>query len=304
MQAMWGLSPDAVSALSPSSRVAMFAGSNLGPPRLVVSPVQHAAIASAAPLLAVPSVSVVSTVVSTRAHGLTTFDTTSYGKVSSPPSPPPPPPHVTVPVSLSVAELTAITGTLFWNDLGLDPIHVTDLAQSLKLPTSAITALRMAGNRLGGTGTLSLCRGLKANSRVHTLDLSRNHVDVTGAVACAKLLKLNATLHTLDLNENAIGDKGAYALGDSLKSNVSLTELQLESNGIGQAGIIDLGAALKRPTIVLRVLNLQSNHIGAIGAAVLAEALKVATCPLVELNLQRNNIRDDGATSLAEALKV
>ena len=57
--------------------------------------------------------------------------------------------------------------------------------------------LKLAGNRIGEAGVVSLAEGLRVNSSLQVLDLQSNEVGGAGAIALGEMLKVNSSLQTL-----------------------------------------------------------------------------------------------------------
>ena len=77
---------------------------------------------------------------------------------------------------------------------------------------------------------------LKANTRVHRLDLARNQIADAGACALAAMLSSNNTIEYLNLESNTFGERGGNAfldvLRDSERRNSSLQYLNLMYNSV------------------------------------------------------------------------
>lgn len=156
------------------------------------------------------------------------------------------------------------------------------------------------------TDFLGICRGLKKNSSLRTLDLSSNKLDakyahlirqcfgqrknvalshlclnwnvlgVEGAKEISQLLCENQSLTRIDLCQNQISIQGAQCLFESffLKKNSSLTQLDVSQNELsGREWALCL-ARLIEQNKTLRHICAKKNRFGEEGTKILAEALK------------------------------
>ncbi|KAL3774713.1 hypothetical protein HJC23_002013 [Cyclotella cryptica] len=116
---------------------------------------------------------------------------------------------------------------------------------NIKARSHCIVELGFERNGIRDVGLIPICRMLKTNNTLHTLQLGRNLIGYEGILQLSEALKVNNTLEILSLTGNyAIGDEGARALGLSLKYNSSLKTLLLKKCGISDCGATHLLEAL------------------------------------------------------------
>jgi len=162
------------------------------------------------------------------------------------------------------------------NNLGANPSHASDAAESF---------------------AAHLSRALVVNRALTELGLNDNLLRDTGAEALAPALRENRTLQSLGLRGNAIGVAGCALLGDALSLNVSLRALDLSHNMLGDEGCHLLCAALSSMA-ALEWLDISDNHIGDDGAQAVG-ALLQESASLQDLDVSYNQIKDPGPIGAA-----
>jgi hypothetical protein len=125
------------------------------------------------------------------------------------------------------------------------------------LPPRSITYLNLASNDLAPEGAKVICKALKANINLVSLDLSNfsgcstgGDIMVEGAEAVAEMLMTNQTLSSLNLSGNAIGGfdrgstmhggatwashtpEGPRALARALEHNTAMLYLHVSGNNV------------------------------------------------------------------------
>lgn len=106
----------------------------------------------------------------------------------------------------------------------LQPEAGEPLSDLLANSKSGLELLALSGNRLGGRGLLSLCRGLMMNTKLVELKLADNMIeslddDVAALEALRDcLLNPSVVLSKVDLLYNRIGDAGAEALSGAFQN--------------------------------------------------------------------------------------
>lgn len=106
----------------------------------------------------------------------------------------------------------------------LTPDAGEHLAELLANTRSSLDTLNLAGNRLGGRGLESLCKGLILNTRLETIKISDNMIDhseedLLGIRALRDCLLLpTVALTSVDLMYNRIGEPGALVLTEAINA--------------------------------------------------------------------------------------
>jgi Ran GTPase-activating protein (RanGAP) involved in mRNA processing and transport len=92
-------------------------------------------------------------------------------------------------------------------------VHLSDLLANTR---TSLEVLNVSGNRLGGKGLRTLCKGLSINTKLETLLLADNMIDhqtpddIDGLTAFRDCLNNpNVNVSTVDLMYNRIGKKNA-----------------------------------------------------------------------------------------------
>lgn len=70
----------------------------------------------------------------------------------------------------------------------------------------------MANTGLDDDGIMEICRGIKKNNSIETLNLSGNHFGEIGAAYLSEALGVNQSIKTVDLSRNALGFRSINAL--------------------------------------------------------------------------------------------
>ncbi|CAE7280729.1 NLRC3, partial [Symbiodinium necroappetens] len=107
----------------------------------------------------------------------------------------------------------------------------------------------------------AICKALKTNSTVTSIDLFNNDIGNEGGKAWLAE-RTNSTLASINFKRDHIGDEGAQAIGEALKTNSTLAGINLQNNNIGVKGGQALAEALKSNTTV-REIELYGNKIPA-----------------------------------------
>jgi Ran GTPase-activating protein (RanGAP) involved in mRNA processing and transport len=108
------------------------------------------------------------------------------------------------------------------------------LADILANTRSNLDTLNIAGNRLGGSGLLSLCQGLMVNTKLETLVLADNMIDheaedLIGLRAFRDcLLTPTVALSSVDLMYNRIGSPGAEILIEATTPESKIKEFLVD----------------------------------------------------------------------------
>eukprot|EP00667_Euglena_gracilis_P013301 EG_transcript_13703 len=126
------------------------------------------------------------------------------------------------------------------------------------------SAVDLSNCQLQDDDVRQLCRKLRDDNSVRSLDLSGNHLGWEAAKAVADLLSTNRSITRVDLNVNNIGDEGALFLSKALRHNTTLNELLLYGNGISVIGDNHLLYALQHNTTLCYVdLEYEAGYSGA-----------------------------------------
>jgi len=133
-----------------------------------------------------------------------------------------------------------------------------------------LVELKLANNKLGESGAVTICNAVQVNPTIKTLNLSCNAIGVTGAEALAKLLVHNCSLEELSIGNNNITDVGAAALSDVLKSNRALKFLDIAGDDLTEitgkkfAEIFDLNMvfnSLRINKLCISIISQSSSQI-------------------------------------------
>mmetsp|Transcript_4842 Transcript_4842/g.6656 ORF Transcript_4842/g.6656 Transcript_4842/m.6656 type:complete len:325 (+) Transcript_4842:44-1018(+) len=100
---------------------------------------------------------------------------------------------------------------------------------------SSLKIINLSENRINQEGAKAFATALKkdANHTLEALFLGGNRIGSSGTKSLCKALIDNFTLKTLDISSNGIGDVGAACVTNLVQQNVTLDEINLEGNGIG-----------------------------------------------------------------------
>ena len=134
------------------------------------------------------------------------------------------------------------------------------LAASLQTNT-ALRRLVLRNNEVGTAGALALGRALGPASRsgIEELDLSRNHLRDDGTLQLCMGLRANTRIKALALAHNCIGRRGAQAVGTLLELSTSLERLSIEDNNFDCQGIAAVTLGLRRN---LRLREIDMRNVG------------------------------------------
>ncbi|EDV23965.1 Leucine-rich repeat-containing protein 34 [Trichoplax sp. H2] len=197
--------------------------------------------------------------------------------------------------------------------------------------------LTMKGNnpliqqqRLDDDDANMICRTMKVNFHVATLNLAYNNISDEGAKCIGKLLEnhplrllnlsycdigpaggeyiakgiqMTETLTVLDLSGNKLKSKGVLAIAGALQVNLSVKELYLANTDMKTECVVAIATVLRQNNIV-QILNIDRPLLFSQQEETtvhIANMLKVNSS-LRKLHLSKHDIRDFGAERLVEAL--
>lgn len=123
-----------------------------------------------------------------------------------------------------------------------------------------------------------------------------------GCVAICKRLRTDKTVLTLDLRGNDIREEGASALAELVRSNDTLRSIVLEWNFLGhKEGVTDLCDALTMNRTVSHV-DLRNNKIGPLAGVAIGKML-MRNHSISHLDLRWNNLQRAGGQAIVDGLQ-
>lgn len=156
---------------------------------------------------------------------------------------------------------------------------------------------------LGDAGAQELADGLvhlsSRGGSLSALEVAGNRIGEGGVGHLANAIGRVHTLRQLDLSGNRIGG-AAEKLSSGLMGNPALCELRLGDAGLQTAGAARLTKVLDTSQSLVE-LHLWRNALSADAASALANTLTVNRT-LTVLSLRRNDLRDEGIQHIASAL--
>ena len=188
------------------------------------------------------------------------------------------------------------------NNPGIGNPSVMSLCKVLKVNTT-LCSLDLSGTGISDAGVLSLVEVLKTNtSSLTSLLLSDIKISHQSLKSIAEVLRVNSTLKDLKFKGNTVGVGGTKLIAESLKANTTLKLLSLSRNNI-KAKCGRLFSDSLKVNGTLESLTLAKNALGSRGAQLLSDGLRVNTS-LRHLDLSWNSIGSEGAESIAETIRV
>ena len=144
-----------------------------------------------------------------------------------------------------------------------------------------------------------LCKGIKANQSLSTLDLGYNDLGDEGTQIISKALEVNRSITCLKLQNNNIYAEGGQAIGKMLEYNCSITSINLASNSIGDDGCraISQGLGVTSAARLGTTIDLQGNNIGVLGGQAIGQMLEVSKS-ITTINLSYNKVSDEGSKAI------
>eukprot|EP01132_Coremiostelium_polycephalum_P009309 gene9309-11411_t len=177
-----------------------------------------------------------------------------------------------------------------------------DIAESLQ-SNQSITDLSLSNSKASNLIGKVLARSLSINRTLKKLNLSHTKLGYSGVLdLCHGLKENHIVLESLNLDDTDLGEKGSIAIGDALRTNSTLTCLHLNFNSIERFGARSIGRSLKSNQ-TLRILHLGYNQIGVKGLKSISKALRINRS-LVDLSIKNNLIPEKGGILLTESLKI
>ena len=177
---------------------------------------------------------------------------------------------------------------------------LTDLNELL-LNNKNIEKIIMSINRdYENKGILTICPGIKHNSKITHLILPMCCMNDEGAILLANSLFKNISIEEINLEDNKIGLNGVKELSEKVFGKVSLKKINLAHNLINEEGAKYLGQSLKNATNI-KTLSLNSNKLMDNGCKYIAEGL-CNNKTLIELSLDYNKITNIGVNYLSKIL--
>ena len=194
------------------------------------------------------------------------------------------------------AELREVPARLFAVDLSLCSITGLDedgigeidlegfqaLCRTLKR-NNGITSLNLAWNRLTSASIPYLKTLLGANPTLITLDLYKNDLHAEGMKILSPYFEYLPRLRELNLRYNQIGPVGAATLADAFQYFTDLTTLDIAGNAFCSAGLLHL---VPKMTQLRRLssLTINENECGADGNRTLVPYIQMMSASLANLN--------------------
>eukprot|EP01107_Rhizomastix_libera_P013287 TRINITY_DN3587_c0_g1_i1.p1 TRINITY_DN3587_c0_g1~~TRINITY_DN3587_c0_g1_i1.p1 ORF type:complete len:365 (+),score=116.21 TRINITY_DN3587_c0_g1_i1:78-1172(+) len=172
---------------------------------------------------------------------------------------------------------------------------------SKMIASGCVEHLDLSENVISTEGLGFLCKAIKCNHSLKSLELRNCSITEIGARMLSEAIKSGTSLSFLDLSNNKIGDMGIYFLSEGICSSPFFNQLSVKSCGISSSGCKSIKKILGEPRIPLETLNISENIIGDQGVATFAREL-FSSKFIKRIVLDGCGLTDEGRSILSQVL--
>jgi hypothetical protein len=162
--------------------------------------------------------------------------------------------------------------------------------------------LDLTNKNLHDRDMATVCKHLRFNNSLVSIDLSSNNITLDGAAYLRNALHTNRTLKILNLSDNKLTDFGVTTLAYGLELNRTLERITLSLNQITDKGVESFVNMLDQNSTIAYV-DLSSNEISDEGVRRLVDLL-VRRHYLQHLYLHDNKATDNSVQDIIHMLNV